>query len=74
MGKAAKKILREAVRSVCNSEEADDNYAKYSIVECAKTMYLDPDYDPFEMLQYQLMALSYRDMLGLGSDGSPSGN
>ena len=74
MGKAAKKILREAVRSVCNSEEADDSYAKHSIVQCAKNMYLDPEYDPFEMLQYQLMAERYRTMLGLRSDGNPSGS
>lgn len=53
----------EAFLDVCvrrslkpNTEQVD----KWSIKECAKNEFLHPDYDPFKMLEYQLMADTIR--------------
>ena len=72
MDKRTNRFLDKVVRKVLNSDEADDK--RSSIAECAQNMYLNPDYDPFEMLQFQLMALSYREMLGISSSGESSGS
>ena len=40
---------------------------KYSIVQCAQNEYLQPEYDPFEMLEYTLMAYAAREKLGITS-------
>jgi len=39
--------------------------AKWSIVECAKSEFLHPEYDPFKMLEFQLMAETIRKKYGI---------
>lgn len=41
---------------------------KWSIVQCAKNEFLDPEYDPFKMLQFQLMADTIRLKYGITKD------
>lgn len=41
-----------------NPEES----AKWSIVECWDNEYLRPDYDPFEMLEFELMTITLRNL------------
>lgn len=60
----------EALLDVCvkRSLKYDPIQAeKWSIVQCARNEYLDPDYDPIEMLEFTLMALSARVKLGIQS-------
>lgn len=55
-------LLNSAVRKVVGT--SDD---KWSIKECAKNEYLKPDYDPFKMLEFTLMAYSVRAKYGFGT-------
>ena len=41
---------------------------KWSIVSCAKNEYLDPEYDPFKMLEFTLMAYTMRQKYGISTD------
>lgn len=41
---------------------------KWSIVPCAKNEYLDPEYDPFKMLEFTLMAYTLRQKHGVTAD------
>lgn len=41
---------------------------KWSIKQCAKNEFLDPEYDPFKMLQFQLMAETIRKKYGITAD------
>lgn len=43
----------------------DPNDDKYSIMECLKNQYLHPNYDPFEMLSFDLLALTIRAKYGI---------
>lgn len=44
-----------------DKEQAD----KWSIKECYKNEFLDPEYDPFKMLEFQLMADTLRQKYGI---------
>jgi hypothetical protein len=60
--------VNEALLDVCvkKSLKWDPIEAeKWSIVQCAKNEFLDPEYDPFKMLEYQLMADTIRKKYGI---------
>lgn len=42
-----------------------DQSDKWSIKQCAKNEFLDPEYDPFKMLEFQLMAETIRKKYGI---------
>ena len=40
----------------------------FSIVDCIDNQYLDPEYDPFKMLAFDLMAFTMREKYGFNVD------
>lgn len=63
--------INEALLDVCvkKSLKWDPVEAeKWSIVPCAKNEFLDPEYDPFKMLEFQLMANTIREKYGITGD------
>lgn len=63
--------VNEALLDVCvkRSLKWDPIEAeKWSIVPCAHSEFLDPDYDPFKMLEFQLMADTLRQKYGISKE------
>ena len=40
----------------------------FSVADCSLNQYLDPEYDPFKMLAFNLMALTLREKYGFNVD------
>lgn len=47
---------------------ANDGSDKWSIKSLYKSEFLDPEYDPFKMLEFQLMAETIRKKYGITGD------
>lgn len=58
--------VSKSVRESLNYSRDDQN--KWSIKECAQNEFLDPEYDPFKMLEFQLMANTIREKYGITGD------
>lgn len=58
MNEENERIIKKAVRLTVNPENHDED--KYSILPCLENAYLHPDYDPFQMLEFQLLANKVR--------------
>lgn len=43
----------------------DEGEFEWSITECANNRYLDPEYDPFKILEFELMAKTVRQKYGI---------
>lgn len=59
MNKDIDKFLNKCVSKSLGAKKED----KYSILPCLENEYLHPDFDPFQMLEFELMALKARRML-----------
>tara|TARA_R110002126_G_scaffold105861_2_gene240393 strand:+ start:1398 stop:1604 length:207 start_codon:yes stop_codon:yes gene_type:complete len=46
-------------------EHYREGLTDYTMVAVAQDTSLHPDFDPFDMLAYELMSFKYRDMLGI---------
>lgn len=58
--------VSKSLRESLNYSRDDQN--KWSIKECAHNEFLDPEYDPFKMLEFQLMANTIREKYGITGD------
>lgn len=56
-------MLNACVKKSLGYDATEAN--KWSIVQCAKNEFLDPEYDPFKMLEFQLMAETIRKKHGI---------
>lgn len=61
-------LLNKAVKDSLGYDPIKES--KYSIIPCSENQFLDPEYDPFQLLEFTLMAHTIREKYGFTGEES----